>query len=56
MPNFSNGKITTNAIFYDRGVPPRATNFGTLVTINYEMLRQIVRYNKSVGRPMYKFN
>jgi hypothetical protein len=47
MPNFSNGKVTTNAIFYDRGVPLHARNFGSLVSINYEMLKQLYLYEKT---------
>jgi hypothetical protein len=59
MPKFSNGRITTNAIFYSRGVPERATNFGTYVAVNYEMLRQLSIYNRrggllnKNGRPVY---
>jgi len=47
MTNFSNGKVTTSVIFYRTGIPNSDKNFGTLVSINYEMLRQIDRYNKS---------
>ena len=54
MPNFRNGKITTNAIFYNRGVPPRDVNFGAYVLVNYEMLRQVSRFVKNNGvRPTY---
>jgi hypothetical protein len=53
MPKFSNGKITTSAIFYDRGVPPNATNFGTYASLNYEVLKQLYIYNKRRGRPIY---
>jgi len=56
MPTFSNGKVTSSVIFYSRGVPQKAKNFGALASLNYEMLRQIVRYNKVVGRPMFTFN
>lgn len=55
MPNFSNGKITSSVIFYDRGVPESAKNFGRLTTINYQMLRQIARNNIKNGRPMFTF-
>ena len=61
MPKFSNGRITTNVIFYDRGVPPNATNFGTYVSLNYEMLKQLAIYNRRkgivnpLGRPIYTF-
>jgi len=44
MPRLSNGKITTSAIFYNRGVPPNAKNFGTYVAVNYEMVRQVARF------------
>jgi len=52
MPNF-NGKITTSAIFYNRGVPRLTRNFGALVTINYNMLKSIGRFNLRVGKPIY---
>jgi hypothetical protein len=56
MPRLSNGKITTSAIFYNRGVPPNAKNFGTYVAVNYEMVRQVARFLKSTGvRPNYTF-
>ena len=59
MPKFSNGRITTNVIFYNRGVPETATNFGTYVSINYEMLKHLSVYNRrgglftKNGRPIY---
>ena len=53
MPNFSNGKITTNAIFYYRGVPRQATNFGIFVAINYSMLKSIGRINLRAPKPVY---
>jgi len=55
MPKFSNGKITSSVIFYDRGVPNIEKNFGRLTTINYQMLRQIIRNNIQNGRPMFSF-
>jgi hypothetical protein len=55
MPKFNNGKITTNAIFYNRGVPNSFPAFGKLTTINYSMLRQIVRNNVENKRPIYSF-
>lgn len=55
MPKFSNGKISSNIIFYNRGVPNSLRSFGKLTTINYGMLRQIVRNNVQNGRPMYSF-
>lgn len=55
MPKFNNGKITSSVIFYNRGVPNTFKSFGKLTTINYSMLRQIVRDNVEKGRPMYSF-
>jgi hypothetical protein len=55
MPKFNNGKITSNVIFYNRGVPNDNKMFGKLTTMNYTMLRQIVRNNVGNGRPMYTF-
>lgn len=55
MPKFSNGKITSSVIFYNRGVPKSSSSFGKLTTMNYGMLRQIVRNNVQNGRPMYTF-
>jgi hypothetical protein len=55
MPKFNNGKITSNAIFYNRGVPESFKPFGRLTTINYSMLRQIVRNNVENKRPFYSF-
>jgi|LauGreDrversion4_2_1035121.scaffolds.fasta_scaffold11740_3 hypothetical protein len=57
MPNFTSGRITTNAIFFRAGVPNSDKDFGRLVSINYEMLRQIARYNRSKNggrRELYK--
>ena len=52
MSNFTNGKMTTSAIFFNTGVPKSDKNFGTFTTINYQMLRQISRHmrNKKGGR------
>lgn len=55
MPKFNNGKITSSVIFYDRGVPNSFQQFGRLTTINYSMLRQVVRNNVQNGRPIYSF-
>ena len=46
MPLFSNGKVTSNVIFYNRGVPPRQQNFAWIAGMNYSMVKQINRYNK----------
>lgn len=53
MPKFSNGKITSSVIFYNRGVPDSNKNFGRLVTVNYSMLKQLMIYNRNNGRPNY---
>ncbi len=46
MTKFNNGKITTSASLYNRGVPPNQNNFVLIASLNYGMLRQIARYNK----------
>jgi hypothetical protein len=53
MPRFNSGRITTNAILYNRGVPNSARNFGALVSINYEILKALTIYNRRNGRPVY---
>jgi len=53
MTKFNNGKITTTAMLYNRGVPPSQKNFVLLASVNYAMLRQIARYYKQHGRPDY---
>jgi hypothetical protein len=55
MPKFSNGKVTSSLIFYNRGVPNSFKQFGRLTTINYDILRQIARNNVMNGRPVYSF-
>jgi hypothetical protein len=55
MPNFSNGKVTSSVIFYNRGVSNFFGPFGKLTTVNYAMLRQIARNNIQSGRPIYSF-
>jgi hypothetical protein len=49
MPKFSNGKITSNVIFYNRGVPNTAKNFGRYASVNYEILKQTQIYNRKNG-------
>jgi len=49
MPKFSNGKITTSAIFYNRGIPANDKSFGTYASLNYEVLKQFKIYNKRQG-------
>jgi hypothetical protein len=55
MANFSNGKVTSSVIFYDRGVPTSLKLFGKLTTINYQMLRQVARNNIQNKRPIFSF-
>ena len=55
MPKFSNGKITSSVIFYNRGIPNTFKPFGYLTTLNYEMLKQISKNNVKNGRPIYSF-
>jgi hypothetical protein len=55
MPAFSNGKVTSSVIFYNRGVPSSFKSFGKLTTINYEMLRQVARSNVQNKRPIFSF-
>jgi hypothetical protein len=49
MPKFCNGKITSSVIFYNRGIPNSAKNFGKFTTVNYSMLKQLMIYNKNSG-------
>lgn len=53
MPKFSNGRITSSVIFYNRGVPNSSKNFGRLASLNYSMLKQLIVYNRNNGTPMY---
>jgi hypothetical protein len=49
MPKFSNGKITSTALLYNRGVPQDMKRFALIAGQNYSMLRQVVRYSKQHG-------
>jgi hypothetical protein len=49
MPKFSNGKVTTNVIFYNRGVPNKDKSFGTYAAVNYSILTQSRIYNRRFG-------
>jgi hypothetical protein len=49
MPKFNNGKITSNVIFYNRGVPQNVKNFATIASMNYSMLKQLTIYNRRNG-------
>lgn len=52
---FSNGRITTNVILYNRGIPQNDSNFGRFVTVNYSMLKSLYRNNRQNGRPIFSF-
>ena len=47
MPKFSNGKITSNVILYDRGVPPSQRYFAWYASQNFSTIKQIARYYKA---------
>ncbi len=49
MPKFNNGKVTSSVIFYNRGVPQSAKNFGTVAAMNFSMLKQLIIFNKRNG-------
>jgi hypothetical protein len=49
MPKFSNGKITSSVIFYNRGVPPSDIFFARYASQNFSAIKQISRFNKSIG-------
>jgi hypothetical protein len=56
MVKFNNGRVTTSVLLYDRGVPRTAAGFGTIVAMNFEMLRRTLRATKAAqsavrGRP-----
>jgi hypothetical protein len=46
MPKFSNGKITSSVIFYNRGVPNDSKYFAWLASQNFSTIKTIYRYNK----------
>jgi hypothetical protein len=53
MTKFSNGKITSSVIFYNRGVPNAASNFGMYASLNYSMLKQLIVYNRNNGKSKF---
>jgi len=55
MPKFSNGKVTSSVIIYNRGVPNSNNSFGRLAAVNYTMLRQVARNNITNKRPIFSF-
>ena len=48
MPIFSNGKITSNVIFYNRGVRNNDTQFAALAGQNFSLIKTIYRYHKNM--------
>ena len=44
MPIFSNGKVTSNVIFYNRGVQNSNKQFATLAGQNFSVIKMIYRY------------
>jgi len=53
MPKFSNGKVTTSSILYNRGVPLNDQRFVYVASMNYGMLKQNIIYNRRQGRPVH---
>jgi hypothetical protein len=53
MTKFSNGKLTTSSILYNRGVPPDQKYFVLLASLNYSALRLVAIHNRKQGRPVY---
>ena len=49
MPKFSNGKVTTSVIFYNRGIPNSFRNFGYYASVNYSILAQSRIFNRRIG-------
>ena len=50
MPKFSNGKITSNVIFYNRGVPPSDQLFAWYADQNFSVIKQLAKFNKYNGK------
>ena len=49
MPKFSNGKITSSVIFYNRGVDPSQKLFAVYAGQNFSVIKQISKFNKLTG-------
>ena len=47
MPAFTKNKVTTTAIFYNRGVPKSDKMFAYLATQNYTVMKQLAIYNRN---------
>ena len=49
MPKFSNGKVTSSVIFYNRGVEPSQKLFAWYAGQNFSVIKQLAKYNKLNG-------
>jgi len=49
MPKFSNGKVTSNVLFYDRGVAPSQKLFAWYAGQNFSVIKQITKFNNLNG-------
>jgi hypothetical protein len=49
MPKFSNGKITSSVLFYNRGVDPSQKLFAWYAGQNFSVIKQLAKYNKLNG-------
>lgn len=47
MVKFSNGKITTSTILYNRGVPQKYNNFVYIASANYNMIKRVFRFDSN---------
>ena len=48
MPKFSNGKITSTAVLYSRGVPPEhSRSFARIAMLNFSTLKSIYRHRNN---------
>lgn len=53
MPTIRQNKVTSNRIFYNRGVPKNDPIFAYRATLNYSVLKQLEIYNKKTGRSQF---
>lgn len=49
MPKFSNGKVTSSVLFYDRGVAPSQKLFAWYAGQNFSVIKQITKFNNLNG-------
>ena len=48
MPKFSNGKITSTAVLYSRGVlPEHSRSFARIAMLNFSTLKSIYRHRNN---------